>query len=321
MSRTRVYRGGVLEQENFAPSQVSDYLAEGDTVVWLDLCTAQGDELAVISEELKLDPHAVEDAVSRRQRPKVDRYSDHLFLSVYAAQLGQSPEDLDLSEVSIFVTDRALVTVHDTAFDPKDLAARWDNAPEVVSHGVGGLLHGLLDLVVDSHFAAVQHLDDEVEDVEDVLFAEQHDRNLQKRMFALRKTLVQLRRAVLPMREVLNTLLRRDLHVVGPELSANYQDVYDHTLRAAEWSESLRDMVGTIFETNLSMQDHRLNTVMKKLAGWAAIISVPTAVTGYFGQNVPYPGFGKAWGFWASIVAMGAIGTALYGVFRKRDWI
>ncbi|HET7660143.1 MAG TPA: magnesium transporter CorA family protein [Oryzihumus sp.] len=321
MSRTRVYRDGVLEQENFEPAQVSDFLAEGDTVVWLDLCTDQGDELALISEELKIDPHALEDAVNRRQRPKVDRYADHLFLTVYAARVGDAPEELDLLEVSVFVTDRAVVTVHDAAFDPQDLLARWDTAPETVANGVGGLLHGLLDLVVDSHFTAVQQLDDEVEDVEDVLFGEQHDRHLQRRMFALRKALVRLRRVVLPMREVLNTLLRRDLHLVGSDLSANYQDVYDHTLRAAEWSESLRDMITTIFETNLSMQDHRLNTVMKKLAGWAAIISVPTAVTGYFGQNVPYPGFGKAWGFWASVAVMGAIGTTLYGVFRKRDWI
>ena len=80
-------------------------------------------------------------------------------------------------------------------------------------------------------------------------------------------------------------------------------------------------MVGTIFETHLSLQDHRLNNVMKKLAGWAAIISVPTAVTGYFGQNVPYPGFGQAWGFWVSIAVMAAIGTALYAAFRRRDWL
>jgi magnesium transporter len=264
---------------------------------------------------------AVEDALNRRQRPKVDRYPGHLFVSVYAAQLGDEVSDLSLAELSVFATERALVTVHNQAFDTADLLVRWDSAPDVVADGVGGLLHGLLDLVIDSHFEVVQRLDDEVDDLEEVLFAEQQHRHIQQQMFSLRKSLVRLRRVVLPMREVVNTLMRRDLRLVSERLSANYQDVYDHALRASEWTESLRDMVSTIFETHLSMQDHRLNTVMKKLAGWAAIISVPTAVTGYFGQNVPYPGFGKAWGFWFSIVLMAVIGTGLYGVFRRRDWI
>ena len=321
MPQTRLYRHGVLEAEGFDPDKVSDYLDEEGTVVWLDLCAADGDHLDLISEELSLDPLAVEDALNRRQRAKVDRYDEHLFLSAYAVRLGDDVGDLALAEVSAFVTERALVTVHDRAFHLDDLTSRWDQAPDVVRDGVGGLLHGLLDLVVDSHFEAIERLDDAVDDVEDELFEDHAGKRLQQQMFTLRKTLVQLRRVVLPMREVLNTLMRRDLHVVTADLTMNYQDVYDHALRASERTEALRDMVGTIFETHLSLQDHRLNNVMKKLAGWAAIISVPTAVTGYFGQNVPYPGFGQAWGFWVSIAVMVAIGTALYAAFRRRDWL
>ncbi len=322
MPHTRLYRHGVLEQEGFDPEKVSDYLAEDGTVVWLDLCSADGDHLDLISEELSLDPLAVEDALNRHQRPKVDRYSEHLFLSAYAVHMGEDIDDLKMAEVSAFVTQQALVTVHDTAFHPEDLMSRWDQAPDVVADGgVGGLLHGLLDLVVDSHFEAIQRLDDAVDAVEDELFEDQAGKGLQQQMFQLRKTLVRLRRVVLPMREVLNTLLRRDIQVVSPEIAMNYQDVYDHALRASERTESARDMVATIFETHLSLQDHRLNNIMKKLAAWAAIISVPTAVTGYFGQNVPYPGFGQAWGFWFSIVMMAAIGTGLYAAFRRRDWL
>ena len=290
MAHTRVYRNGTLEAEGFDPEKISDYLAEDGTLVWLDLCTDDGDHLSLISEELNLDGLAVEDALNRRQRPKVDRYPGHLFLTVYSVRVGRTVADLSLAEVSAFVTDRALVTVHDAAFHPDELTDRWDSSPDLLVGGSGGLLHGLLDLVVDSHFDAVQRLDDEVDDIEDLLFEDRQDKNMQQRTFAMRKSLVRLRRVVLPMREVLNMLLRRDLRIVGPELTANYQDVYDHTLRASEWTESLRDMTSTIFETHLSMQDHRLNDVMKKLAAWAAIISVPTAVTGYFGQNVPYPG-------------------------------
>jgi magnesium transporter len=108
---------------------------------------------------------------------------------------------------------------------------------------------------------------------------------------------------------------------ISPELDPLYADLYDHVLRASEWTESLRDMITTIFETNLSLQDARLNTVMKKLTGWAAIIAVPTAITGYFGQNVPYPGFQSTAGFVASSSLMVVLMVVLYVVFRRRDWL
>ena len=115
---------------------------------------------------------------------------------------------------------------------------------------------------------------------------------MQRRTFELRKSLVLLRRVVLPMREVLNSLLRRDLHVVDGEILPYFHDVYDHVLRATEWTESLRDLVTTILETHLTVRGNRLNVIMKQVTSWAAIIAVPTAVTGFYGQNVPYPGFG-----------------------------
>ena len=131
-----------------------------------------------------------------------------------------------------------------------------------------------------------------------------------------------LRRIVLPMREVVNTIMRRGSPGSDPGgLDGWYTDLYDHVIRAAEWTESLRDMVTTVFETNLSLQDARLNTIMKKLTGWAAIIAVPTLVTGWYGQNVPYPGYGNAAGVWTSAVLTVLTSVALYVVFKRRDWL
>lgn len=319
MTRTRVYRDGRLEREDFPAAEVSDYLGQPDTVVWLDVCSADDGALHLVAEELGLDPLAVEDAVHRRQRAKVDQYAGHLFVTVYTTRLDEPTGALQAHELSLFVTAQALVTVRDRDVDPDRLAQRWDAGGPV--HRVGTLLHGLLDVVVDGHFEVVQHLDEEVEAIEDLLFAERPDREAQRRTYALRKNLVQLRRVVLPMREVLNTLLRRDLDVVDASLRAGYQDVYDHVLRAAEWTEGLRDMVTTLFETHLAMQDHRLNTVMKQLTAWAAIIAVPTAVTGYFGQNVPFPGDGRPAGFWLSLALIAGGVTALWLVFRRKGWI
>jgi magnesium transporter len=147
------------------------------------------------------------------------------------------------------------------------------------------------------------------------------DRESQHRGYRLRKSLALLRRVVLPMREVVNTLLRRDLHVVPDAMTPYFQDVYDHVLRATEWTESLRDVVTSLQETRIAMQGNHLNQVMKKLTGWAAVIAVPTAVTGFYGQNVPYPGYGKHWGFLVSVAILVATALALYAVFKKRDWL
>jgi magnesium transporter len=144
---------------------------------------------------------------------------------------------------------------------------------------------------------------------------------VQRRSFQLRKSLVLLRRVVLPMREVVNAVMRRDLHVVGDDLVPYYQDVYDHVLRAAEWNDSLRDLVTSILETNVTIQGNRLNIITKKVTGWAAIIAVPTLITGYFGMNVPYPGFSDNAGFTASLAAMILAALVLYIVFKRKDWL
>jgi magnesium transporter len=123
------------------------------------------------------------------------------------------------------------------------------------------------------------------------------------------------------MREVVNSVMRRDLHIVGDDMIPYYQDVYDHVLRAAEWTDSLRDLVNTILETNITIQGNRLNVITKKVTGWAAIIAIPTLITGYFGMNVPYPGFSTRIGFDVSIITMILAGVILYFVFKKKDWL
>jgi magnesium transporter len=209
----------------------------------------------------------------------------------------------------------------DRGFDIGNVVRRWDNA-DVRAVTTGFLLYGLLDHVVDSHFEAVQSLDTEIEALEDQLFADNpRDKDVQRRTFQLRKSLVMLRRVVLPMREVVNSLLRRDLGLVDQELLPYYQDVYDHVLRATEWTESLRDLVTTILETHLTVRGNRLGVITKQVTSWAAIIAVPTAVTGFYGQNVPYPGFGHVAGFWASTLIILGMSALLYVIFRRKGWL
>lgn len=323
MARTRLYRNGVLEAEDFPAADVSDHLNDPTATVWLDMCGPTEEDLATISEELGLHRLAVEGAVHQQQRPRVDRYNTHSLLTAYSVRLDVDTGELVSSEMAAFITPRALVTVRkDEHFDDDALVERWDEAVDLAKCGVGFLLHGLLDYVVDSHFDAVQDMDEQIEALEDMVFAESVDhRDMQRRALQLRKSLVMLRRVVLPMREVVNTLMRRDLQLVNDELMPYFQDVYDHVLRASEWTESLRDLVTTLRETQLNLQSNRLNNIMKKVTGWAAIIAVPTAITGFYGQNVPYPGSEQPWGFWVSTTAVLTISGSLYVLFRKRDWL
>lgn len=330
--RSCVWRDGTVLAEDSPPAQISDYLHDAGCLVWVDIRDPDHARLAELATELTLDPMAVEDAVSHGERAKTTRYATHTFITAYAVDLRPEPspggaadqQDLRVARVSAFVLPNAMITIRNgDGFDIDPVVQRWEDNADLLKYGVGALVHGLLDVIVDGHFEAVQRLDDAVEAIEDDLFDERAGgHQVQHQTYRLRKDLVQLRRVVLPMREVVNGVLRHRKDLNAPtELDSWYDDLYDHVLRASEWTESLRDLVTTIFETNLSLQDARLNTVMKKLTGWAAIIAVPTAVTGYFGQNVPYPGFGKPWGFALSVAVIVGIALALYTAFKRRDWL
>ena len=325
MVHTRLYCDGKLTLEDFPVEDISDHLeAAGPNVVWLDLCAPTPADLAMVREEFGLHELAVEDAVHAHQRPKLDRYSTHLFLAAYAVSLDSASGQLVTREISAFITPRALITVrHNDGFPIEAVLHRWKDNSDSASNGVAYLLYGLLDYLVDTHFDAVQELDTSIEELESLLFDDTRPRlrEVQRRSFELRKSLILLRRVVLPMREVVNTLMRPTLHIVAEPMLPYYQDVYDHVQRASQWTESLRDLVTTALETNLTVQGNRMNMIMKKVTSWAAIIAVPTAVTGFYGQNVPYPGFAKESGFIISTAVTLTASVGLYLLFRRKDWL
>ena len=328
-----MWRDGKPLDDEFSFAAISDCLQSDDLLVWADIYAPDHDALKALAGELGLNMWAVEDAIAPMERTKATVYRSHTFFTVYAVDTVAPAQGDDVTStlvkhrISGFVLPRGLITVRlashgDTHFDVGEVSRRFDELGGQ-EHGVGALVHGLLDVVVDGHFDAVQALDDGMEGLEDELFADSGPRKgLQRRTFRLRKDLVELRRVVLPMREVVGAIQHRRLDAkTSPELDPLYADLYDHVLRASEWTESLRDMVTTVFETNLSLQDARLNTVMKKLTGWAAIIAVPTAITGFYGQNVNYPQINTAAGFVTSSTIIVVLVVALYLMFKRRDWL
>jgi magnesium transporter len=322
-ARTRVYRKGVLEAKDFPIAAVSEYLEEPDTLVWVDFCQPTKDQLDELAAELGLHELAVEDALGPHQRPKLDHYDTHLFLSCQAVRVNSEEGGLEEIEIDAFINKRWLITVRkDPGFSIEPVLSRWDRSPHLAEQGVSFLLYGLLDVVIDGYFETVQTFDEFYDQISEGIFSEQPlDPAQQRDWFEMRRALVRFHRLVVPMREAVSSLMRREQSAVSEEMYPYYQDVYDHILRVSEASDALRDLVSTIVETNLSLRDYRQNQIVKKVTSWAAIIAVPTLITGYYGMNVPYPGSGQTWGVIFSSALVVIFSGGLYLLFRHRDWL
>jgi magnesium transporter len=323
MAHSRLYKKGQLAQSDFPFEDISKIKKSVSDFYWFDLVDPTESELAELGKELGLNKLALADALNGKQRPKLEHYDSHIFINAYAAGFNSKTRELKNEEISIFVTKNGLITVRDNNdFDMTAVTKNWDDGAELAVNGVSFLLWGLLDVIVDSYFVAVEQLDSEIEDLEEMMFATKRtELNIQERSYDLRKALVVLRRIATPMREVISPLLRNDNKILNSSMFQYYQDIFDHVMRVSDWTESLRDLITTLLETNLTIQSNNMNLIMKKVTSWAAIIAVPTAITGFYGQNIPYPGFNQEWGFWVSTAAIVLMSSGLYWAFKRNDWL
>jgi magnesium transporter len=325
-THTRLYSGGGLIAEGFPAAEIPARLAEHPkSVLWLDLFDPDEPDLQAVAAEFDLHELAVEDAVHDHQRPKLDRYPGHMFMNVYAVEVTTEDDRprFAKAEISSFLTERALITVRKSPTDTDRYVTRWDRDTDLAAaDGVSFLVYGLLDVVVDGHLAAAHALDEAMDRIEDVILEEGGaPRPVILYGFGLRKTLAALRRAVAPMPDLISQLMRVDSQLVGEHLEPYYRDVDDHARRATDVIDHARDRINGLLEADLTEQSNQLNAVTRKLAAWAAIIAVPTALTGYFGQNLPYPGYEKWWGFVLSAVLIIGSAVGLYWYFKRRDWL
>ena len=323
MARTRMYCRGVLEVEDFPVADISEYLERPDTIVWADFCAPSMGELHELADELGLHPLAVEDALDEHQRPKLDHYASHLFLSCHAVRLDPDSGLLQETEIDAFIGARWLVTVRkDEGFAMEPVVERWDRSRDLAAYGVSFLLYGVLDVVVDGYFDTVQLFDEFYDQVSERIFSERPmEASQQRHWFQARQSLIRFHRLVVPMREAVSGLMRREHSAVGENLYPYYQDVYDHILRVTESTDALRDLISTIVDTNLSLRDYRSNQITKKVTSWAAIIAVPTLITGWYGMNVPYPGSGEPAGVVVATLLVILVSGGLYLVFKRKGWL
>ena len=320
--RTRAYCNGTLENADFPIGEVSDYLERDGVIVWVDFCGPSAEDLHELADELGLHELAIEDSLESHQRPKLDHYATHRFLVCHAVTLDEDGH-LGVAEINAFINEHWLVTVRKNEdFDLASVLARWDRSLDLATYGVGFLLYGLLDVVVDGYFDTVQSFDEFYDTISEGIFSEKPiPPSEQKHWFQTRQSLIRFHRLVVPMREAVSGLMRREHSTIAHDLYPYYQDVYDHVLRVTESTDALRDLIATIVETNLSLRDYRTNQIAKQVTSWAAIIAVPTLITGWYGMNVPYPGFGQSWGVWLAAALVVVVSGGLYVVFKQKEWL
>lgn len=315
---------------------ISDYLQEPETTIWLDLEAPDEREVALLREEFGFHELAIEDAVGDHERPKVDAYPTYYLFIFYSAGYNggtsasgdeargdQGPRDLqiDLRQLSLFVGRNYIVTIHRRPITQvAETLARWHAPGSPIGYTAAGLLHSLLDTIVDDYFTLMDQIVDWVEELEDVIFSRFREGAIEE-IFGLKKDLLLLRRVVAPERDVLNVLLRQETRVFKPEAIVYMQDVYDHLVRVTDSIDTYRDLLSSALDSYLSLQSNQLNQLVKTLTLSSIILMACSLIAGIYGMNFSYmPELDWRLGYPFALGLMLAVSLGLAALFRTRKW-
>ena len=314
-----VYRNGRRVRE--ASLTEGGLALQADEFVWIGLLEPTEAELRTLQKRFNLHPLAVEDALSAHQLPKVEVYGAELFVVARTAQIVE--DRIQYGETHIFLGPNHVITVrHGSARAHSDLRAHLEASPRLLQHGADYVLHAILDFVVDGYSPIV----DEVE--EDVLAMEQQaldtflSRAEIRTLFQLRGDLLRFERIVGPMEEVASRLERLDLPCVDPEVRPYFRDIRDHVRRVNSRVGALRETLSSVFEVSSLLEQQRQGVITRRLASWAAILAVPTAIAGIYGMNFDYlPELKWRYGYFLVIGVMATICAGLYVGFKRSKWL
>ena len=300
---------------------ISDVLARPDTFVWVGLHEPDEPLLEKLQEEFCLHDLAIEDAHTAHQRTKIETYGDSLFLVVQTAQLIDA--ELKFGETQIFLGERYLVTVrHGASLSYAPARRACENVPELLANGPSYGLYGVLDLIVDNLLPIVRDFREELGLLEQDIFAETFKRSTVHRLYDMQRDLMTLRLAVAPLQDITSQLVRLHQGLIPDELRPYFRDVYDHVFRVNESISAMREMLTAAINVNLSLVTFGQNEVMKKLAGWAAMLAAPTLLTSWYGMNFQHmPELGRPWAYPAIIVVMICVVGGIYTALKRNKWL
>ncbi|HYW12556.1 MAG TPA: magnesium/cobalt transporter CorA [Longimicrobium sp.] len=295
---------------------------EGDPpLVWIDIAAPGAPEAEFLRAEMEFHPLAVEDTVSGRQRPKIDRYPGYFFLVMYAARINQERGRMALNELHAFIGGNYVVTVHDHRIEElTEVLARWRGNPTRF-RAPGVLAHAVLDLVVDGYFPVLDHFSERVAELETGVMAQRTGEDMQT-ILGMRRELALFRRMVGPEREVIGSLLRRDIPFLQPDMLPYFQDIHDHAIRVAEEIDTLRDLLNGAMEGQLSLASNKLNETMRLMAAWSIILMAMAWIAGIYGMNFDVmPELHWGYGYLWALGVMMTVAASLFIYFKRKDWI
>ncbi|MFH8474278.1 magnesium/cobalt transporter CorA [Streptomyces sp. NPDC018000] len=322
-----IYRGG---RRTEGPADFSDALAEaratGDAFLWIGLHEPTELETDRVSSEFGLHPLAVEDALSAHQRPKLEVYDDSLFAVIKPVVYEQLSDTITTGELMAFIGDSFVVTVrHGEGAPLAAVRRRLEAEPEVLKHGPTAVLYAISDAVVDHYIEVAAELQVDLEELETEVFAPTgtvDTKNTASRIYALKRQLLEFRRATGPLSAPMARLASADVPFVHEHSQPFFRDVGDHLTRANEYVEGLDRLLSDILSAHLAQMGVRQNDDMRKISAWAAMAAVPTMVAGIYGMNFEYmPELRRVWAYPAVIVLMGSMVFGLYRLFKRRGWL
>jgi magnesium transporter len=298
-------------------------LAHPGQFVWIGLYEPDEALLRRVQRQFHLHDLAIEDAYNAHQRPKLEVYEDSLFVVLRTAQRAGSPPHLEFGETHVFIGSNYVVTVrHGSLRSHTAVRARCECTPQLLAKGPGYVLYALMDFVVDQFSPIVADLEEEVQELEEVILGDNPTSEATARIYRLKRDLLSLRRAVSPLVEVCNRLMRFDLPNIPDEGRPYFRDVYDHVVRLNETIDAQRELLTTALEAHLSLMSVAQNEHMKRLAAWAAMIAVPTMIAGIYGMNFSHmPELHWQYGYYVSLLVMALACGGLYFGFKRSGWL
>ncbi|HKP74030.1 MAG TPA: magnesium/cobalt transporter CorA [Longimicrobiaceae bacterium] len=291
-------------------------------LVWIDVACPREPEAEFLRDRLRFHPLAVEDCIRGRQRPKLDRYPGYFFFVIYAATINPQRERMALHEVHLFLGRRYIVTVHDHRVPEfGEVLDRWQADPASFDT-VGVLGHAILDTIVDHYFPVIDHFSDRVEEMEARIFEGAREHVGLEHLLNVRREMTLFRKVLGPQRDVISTLLRRDLPFLSSELALYFQDVHDHMMRVVEEIDTLRDLLTGAMEAQLSVTSNQLNITMRVMAAWSIILMAMALIAGIYGMNFHImPELAWRFGYEWALGLMVVLGAVLLLYFKKRHWL
>ncbi len=316
------YSGG-RRAKTIEIADISEVLKQPDLFVWIGLHEPSEELLQQVQEEFCLHDLAIEDAHSAHQRPKLEAYGDSLFIVLRTAQENRAQQCIDFGETHFFIGKNYLVSVrHGSSLSYAAVRARCETMPDLLRKGPGFALYALMDSIVDQYFPVVDAMEQKLEKLEEKIFGEPASRKTTEEIYHLKRELLEIKRAVSPLIDICNRLVRFDLAIIPEDTRPYFRDVYDHALRINEMVDNLRELLTSALEANLSLISISQNDVSRRFAGWAAIIGIPTMIAGIYGMNFDFmPELGWKYGYFVVLAATLGVCAFLYYRFKRSGWI